>query len=353
MAAARGRQSPPLAESLFENASLFDFFQAVRLLERGAEDAQGGARRPVGLDANPEEEIVRFMAVASLAFPPASIGKLEADPAGGQPRMVTTFFGLIGPQGVLPQHYSTLVIQRLRERDATLRDFLDLFHHRLVSLFYRAWEKHRHYVGWERRRRTSAGGEDLLTTALLSLVGLGVEGLRERLKIDDDAVVFYAGHFAHQPRSMSALEGLLADSFEAPLTVEPFQGRWLYLADDDCSRFSSPADPQGRHCRLGQDLIVGQRVWDVRSKFRIRVGPVGYSDFADFMPSGDRLLPLCQMTRLYVGPEYEFDVQVVLRRDEARGCILGEQSYLGWNTWTRSRPPKSDAAEAVFRLANV
>lgn len=352
MAATRGRKGAPLAEALYADSSSFDFFQAVRLLERGAEDTSAAASLPVGYDADPNREVVRFWALASLAFPASSIGKLEHS-AQGPSRLQTTFFGLVGPQGVLPQHYTTLLIQRLRERDTSLRDFLDLFHHRLVSLFYRAWEKHRHYVGYERRRRTARGGEDPLTTALLSAVGLGTEGLTRRLRIDDQAIVFYAGHFAHQPRSASALESVLADYFGVPLAVEQFQGRWLYLADDDCSRMPSGALWSGRHCRLGQDLIVGQRVWDVQSKFRLRIGPVGYAEFASLMPSGGRLLPLCQLTRLYAGAEWEFDVQVVLRRDETPGCQLGDRSYLGWNTWVRSLPPTRDATEAVFRLPHV
>lgn len=352
MAPPRGRKGASLVEALYAESSSFDFFQAVRLLERGAEDVDPGASRAVGHDADPDREVVRFQALASLAFPSASVAKLER-PAQGPPRLQTTFFGLIGPAGVLPQHYTTLLIQRLRERDTSLRDFLDLFHHRLVSLFYRAWEKHRHYVGYERRRRTGRGGEDPLTAALLSLVGLGTEGLNHRLKVDDQAVVYYAGQFSHQPRSASALESLLADYFGVPLAVDQFQGRWLYLADDDCSRFPSGANLLGRHCRLGQDLIVGQRVWDVQSKFRLRIGPVGYDDFAQFMPSGDRLRPLCQMTRLYAGAEWEFDVQVILRREEAGGCQLGDSSRLGWNSWVRSEPPSRDADEAVFRLPAV
>ncbi len=110
--------------------------------------------------------------------------------------------------------------------------------------------------------------------------------------------------------------------------------------------------------RLGDNLVVGQRVWDVQSKFRVRLGPLGYGEFCRFMPSGNALRPLCQITRSYAGAVWDFDVQPVLKAAEVPWCQLGggpaapggPPARLGWNTWIRSRALDRDVDDAVFYL---
>jgi type VI secretion system protein ImpH len=244
-----------------------------------------------------------------------------------------------------------LLLRRLRDRDTTLRDFLDLFHHRLVSLFYRAWEKYRLPFRHERHRLEPAQADDLPTWAVYCLVGLGSEGLRGRLDVADEAFLYYAGHFAHEPRSALALEALLNDYFEMPITVQQLHGQWLVLEPSDQSRMPGPSCPLGRNNLLGLDLVVGERIWDLQTKFRLRVGPLTFVQFRRLMPSGDGLRPLCQMTRFYVGPEFDFDVQAVLLPAEVPWCQLSAASdgaYLGWNTWVRSQPFTHEVDDAVF-----
>lgn len=368
MAAENGRKSAGLIARLFQEPHRFGFFQAVRLLERRVREQATQdphlERFPVGHDQPPEREVVRFRATASLSFPAGSISQLRASSKGGAsdgappppPEMSVGFLGLTGPSGVLPRHYTELLIHRIRDHDYSLRDFLDLFHHRLISLFYRAWEKYRLPFAYE-RSRLSGSGLDLATEGLFCLVGLGTNGLRGRLEIDDEAFLFYSGHFAHYPRSAIALESLLGDYLEMPVSVRQLQGQWLYLDPDDLARMPSPAFPMGRNNQLGLNLVVGEKVWDVQSKFRVRVGPLDYRQFRALMPNGDALRPLCQLARTYVGPELDFDVQPVLRPEEVPWCRLkddgGDGPFLGWNTWVRSQPFTREVDDTTFSLENV
>ena len=171
------------------------------------------------------------------------------------------------------------MIERVRDKDFALRDFLDLFHHRIISLFYRAWEKYRFPVAYERVERTpEPATEDLFTHCLYCLVGLGTGGLRGRMEFDDEAFLFYGGHFAHWPRSAVSLERMLADYFELPVEVRQFQGQWLYLSrGGPVVAAVARAGPQGLNTQLGADVVVGERVWDVEGKFRVRLGPLGYA----------------------------------------------------------------------------
>ena len=348
-----GNLTPPtLAELLFREAHRFDFFQVVRLLESLAAAGQGPRREPVGEDHAPEREVVRFRALAALGFPPGSVSLLRQAKAAGPPEMVVSFLGVTGPGGVLPQHYTALLVRRLRARDYTLRDFFDLFNHRAVSLFYRAWQKYRLPFAYEGARRAS-DEMDLVTLALYCLTGFGGGHLRGCLQVEDEAFLYYGGHFAHFPRAASALEGLLSDYFQMPVEVQQFQGQWLALEEEDLTRMPSRADPRGRTNRLGVNALAGRRVWDVQSKFRLRVGPLRYAQFRRFLPSSFGLRPLGQMTRTYAGPELEFDVQLVLLAEEVPRARLAshgpDRSHLGWNAWLRARPAKKNADDAIFR----
>jgi type VI secretion system protein ImpH len=360
MAAESRHAEASLITRLFGEAHRFEFFQAVRLLqwvyrERGGTDP-AALRRPVGQDGPPQREVVRFKALPSLSFPPSAIGDLrEAPPeisSQAPSQMRVALMGLTGPQGVLPQHYTELLVRRIRAKDFALRDFLDLFNHRSISLFYRAWEKYRVPLAFE-RARVDHDSVDSFTECLRCVIGLGTRSLRERLMVRDDVLLFYAGHYSHRPRSAIALQCLLAEYLQLPVEVEQFQGQWLSLSEDERTRLPGPSRP-GQYHQLGIDAVVGERVWDIQSQFRLRVGPVDYAQFRRLMPGGDSLLSLGQLTRTYVGPELAFDVQPILRADQVPRCCLGGHpatgARLGWNTWLYHRPFTHDADDAVFHL---
>lgn len=369
MADAIGGAGPPLSERLHERPWEFEFFQAVRLLEWIAWERAAAEQLPppvsVGEDARPAEEIVRFQVPATSAFPAAAISDLKIpERARGPARpaeMKVTFLGLIGPSGVLPQHYTSEAISRTHNQDHALSEFLNILQHRSVSLFYRAWRKYRLPIELERRFQTAAldpqrasRSEDPFTLVLRSLVGLGTPGLAGRMQAADETVLFYSGHYSRQCRSASALASLLSDHFETSAEVAQFEGRWINLAADQRSAMPSAANRRGQHCSLGRDTIVGSRVWDVQNLFRIRLGPLTYRQFAAFLPGGKLLAELADLVQLYAGPTLDFVVQPVLRRDEVPtaqlGSARGEQTMLGRNGWLASGPRSRDADEAVFAV---
>jgi type VI secretion system protein ImpH len=362
MAGPRWRKAGDLEGELCREAYRFDFFQAVRMLERIAfeQDPQAARRQSVhvGHDS-PEQEAVRFRSQPSLSFPPNPILHItplsELDPAQKPiAELVVTFMGVTGPIGVLPYHYTALLLRRIRDKDYSLRDFLDIFHHRAIALFYRAWTKYRLPFAYEHYRTGPANKQDQITWALYCLIGLGTQGLRRRLGVDDEALVYFAGHFAHYPRSAAALETMLADYFELPIQVIQMEGQWLELPPSEQAVMPNPSVPRGMNHQLGVSLVVGDRVWDVQSKFRIKVGPLTYAEFQQFLPSGDALRRLSHLTRTYVGPEFDFDVQLILRADEVPASHVGrKQNRLGWDSWMQTRKFSRDADEAVFTLDEI
>ena len=337
MAAQSGRDGTALSQQLQAKAHQFEFYQAVRLMHRLAH-ASGSSvsRRPLGGDFAPSQEVVRFRATPSHSFPAGSVAGLHSGPTTeAPPEMTVAFHGLTGPQGVLPQHYTALLIERVRGKDYSLRDFLDMFNHRALSHFYRAWRKYRFPFAYE-DTVLNESGDDLFTQGLYCLLGLGTAGQRGRAEFEDEALLYFSGHFAHWPRSAVALEGVLNEYFQIPTAVKQFQGEWLYLAVEDRSALPSLGG-RGQYTALGSEAVVGQRVWDVESKFRLRLGPLSYAEFRRLLPDGDMLRPVREMVRLYAGPHLEFDVQLVLKRREVPRCRLGGDpagaSRLGWNTY--------------------
>nr|WP_281392958.1 type VI secretion system baseplate subunit TssG [Roseospira goensis] len=331
----------------------FDFVQAVRLWQR--EGRRAGTGRPVGGDAPPDQEAVRLIAHQSLGFQPGQVAPPRRRDAGadGVPRVAATFFGLTGPNGALPQHYTELVMQRSRSHDTALQAFFDLFNHRLLSQFWRATAKYRLDLSYE--LKPDDGTVDAVTTVLLSLVGLGLPGLQGRLPVPDERIVYYGGHYAHRPPSAVGLEQILSDAFGRPVAVQQFQGRWLTLPPEEQTRLG---DPTG--CRLGIDTVAGSRVWDVQGGFRLRVGPLDWADFRRFQPDGPHLQRLAALARLYVGPEFAFDVQVVLAKAAVPRLRMpagpdpgGDGPRLGWNTWLVHETPRRDAEDAVFRIRDM
>lgn len=350
MATQSRRSNPSLEDELFEEGFRFDFFQAVRVLERLYPH-----RQPVGRDANPSREVVRFRSRLSLSFPPSAIHEVvQAEDGSGPAQMTVAFMGLTGPLGVLPRHYTELLLERVRRKDQTLRDFLDLFNHRFISLFYRAWEKYRFPISYERAvaRRE---GYDPFSLYLFDLIGMGTKGLRGRLEVGDEALLFYAGLLAQHPRSASALAGLLQDYFGVPVRVAQFIGQWLSLSKENRSRLG----PGEANNALGVSAIAGSRVWDQQAKFRLRVGPLTFAEFCQFLPEGNTFRPLVQFARFFVGQEFDFEVQLILRAAEVPWCRLGGMGEsaprLGWSTWLKTGEFTRDAEDAVFsgRLTRV
>ena len=343
MATPGRRTDPPLEQALFDRGYEFEFFQAVRLLARLFPD-----RKAVGGTAKPSTEIARFGAHLSMAFPPSAVHDIERDPDSPDPvRMTVAFLGLTGTRGVLPLHYTERLIARQVSKDSSLAAFFDLFNHRFLSLFYRAWQKHHPAILYE-SGAAQAVYPDPFTQYLFDLIGMGTDGLRGRMRVKDETPLLYAGLIAQRPHSASALRGILRDYFAVPVEIDQCLGSWYQLEDADRCYLSAEQERN----QLGEGAFIGEEVWDQLARFRIRVGPVGLQRFTELLPGGRAMEELVELTRFIVGLSVAFDVQVFLRADEVPYCRLEDEGAdaprLGWMGWLKTDEFVVDAGDSVF-----
>jgi type VI secretion system protein ImpH len=330
---------PDLAALLESEPYRFDFFQAVRLLERMSPE-----RRPVGKFVKPSTEVARFGAHPSSSFPASQIQSLKRE-EGKAPFLEVNFMGLTGPLGVLPHPYTDMVRERIRAKDTTLRDFLDLFHHRMISLFYQAWEKYRFTIAYER------GDRDRFSHHLLDLIGLGTPGLQDRQEVSDDSLIFYSGLLSMNTRSATALEQILRDFFDVPVKIEQFVGAWYPMEPENQCNIG---EESGASEQLGWGAVVGDEIWDHQSRIRIQLGPLPFDVYRGFLPGGDAWRELRSLTRFFTRGEFDVEVQLILKRDDVPACELGEAGeeapQLGWSTWVKSAPFNRDPGDTVLLM---
>ena len=332
----------PLNQELFDEPYRFEFFQTVRLLEKIFPE-----RTAVGRDPSPAREVVRFRSRAAIDFPASEVYEIretiEDFSDETKYEMIINFMGMIGPQGALPTPYTEMIVDRIRYRDQTLYAFLDIFTHRLVSLFFRAWEKYRFPVQYER-------GKDDFTEYLFDFTGLGTGALHNKLFIDDESLLPYTGLIAQKPHSTVMLEQVLSDYFGVPAKVKQFFGQWLPLDKESITRLGEV------NSNLGVSAVVGTQVWDDQSKFRTVFGPLGFREFQGFLPNGTAYKPMKAMIRFIVGEEFDFDVQLKLKAKEVPGTILTTRAkrrpMLGWTSFLKTKPFTRDDEQVVLQMQN-
>jgi type VI secretion system protein ImpH len=323
-----------IAARLFREGYLFDFFQSVRLLDVFLPGGKG-----TGDPADLNDERIRFRPHHGLAFPAADVHSIERLP--GTPeraRITATFMGLYGVDSPLPGwFYEAIAIEADYARP--LREFLDIFNHRLYALFYRSWAKYRLFEHYSR----PAGRRELLLRAL-SLSGLGNPGCMDSIEIRPVHLAAFAGILSLQVRNVEGLRNVLTELLQdIPVAVLENVPRWVTIPER--SRLGRIGK---RSFAISVTSSIGRQVNDISGKFRIVLGPLTLPQYVALLPGGDRTRTVNSIVRLYVRDALDYDVQLRLTTSEIPTLRLGDRALkIGLTTWL-GRP----RTETISRLVD-
>ncbi|MGN6667981.1 MAG: type VI secretion system baseplate subunit TssG [Trinickia sp.] len=346
-----------VVERLLDEPYRFQFFQAVRVLDTWFSKQDEHERGKRG------EQGIAFSNSLALTFPPSEVEQAASyDEAGellagldavrtalaqgkvGRVELTPAFFGLLGGQGALPLHYTEQLIARAQwQRDHAAREFFDVFSNRATALFYAAWKKYRLPFHYELDR------DESYLPLLLALAGTPDAPTRASVQhgpgaLIDEAIAGYALPARHRPMSAAYLARALTNYFRAPVAVEEFAGRWYAVPPTRLTVLGRA------NATLGATALAGERVWQRDMRVRIVVGPLGKRDYEAFLPGEARAIALERMLTLLAGITIEYEVSLVLARDEVGTSRLGAGARLGYDAFLCTRPAERDRDDARYEL---
>jgi type VI secretion system protein ImpH len=304
-----------IAEDLETEAFRFDLFALLRRLERSFPEAPR-----IGTSGTRREEYVALGEDPFLEFPASTIGRADRDPQG-RLRLLVKFLGLMGPQGALPLATTEEALHWSLMRDDAFPRFLDIFNHRFLQLFYRAWADARPVAQHDRPE------EDRFVAYLGSMIGIGSAAYRNLGSVPDPEKIAFAGLLAPQAKSASRLRGFLAGLFKVDVEVEQFVGAWLRFEPEERTRLGT------HQCGLGVGAMLGASIFSVQDKFRVRIFAPDLESYERFLPTGDRCEPLADAVFLFVGEQLDWDVELALPASAVEPVRLGSSGRLGYTSW--------------------
>lgn len=329
-----GHVTPPAAfeRALAERPEAFELFQALRLIERAH------PQQPrLGRSSRPVDDPVRLRHTPTLSFAPRSIDRYAPAAEGRPAQLNALVLGLFGPNGPLPLHLTEHAIdRRINARDDTFEAFADVFHHRMLCLFYRAWADAQPAVQAERP------DDDRFGTYVAALVGRDGFQARDGDSVRDGALRSHAGRLVSPARNAEGLVRLLEQAFAVPVRVIEFVTEWMRLPAEAHLRMG-----RGQSAALGCTSVLGAKVRGCQQRLRLCLGPLDNVQFQRFLPGASALRELTTLVRTWVGDEKSWDVQLVLKAGQVPTTRLGQAGRMGLDTWMGQRAWDLDDARDV------
>jgi type VI secretion system protein ImpH len=321
-----------LIQDLLSNGHTYSFFQVIRKLQAQFPDAPR-----LGHQGPPQHELVKLRPHLGMSHPRTDIAAIHQLDESGKPvehvyeldsdanlrlQLDVTFMGLYGTSSPLPMHYTEDLVRK-DDHETLLRGFLDLFHHRLLSLFYRVWEKYRYSVQYD------TTGKDYFSRRLLSLIGASLENLPPDGAMPPGKMLSFAGLLTQHPRSAESLRAAVQHHFpEGRVEVVQCKGRWTEIAPDQRTSLGKGS------CSLGSDTMLGSRVYDCAGNFGVRMGPLAIEDYLNLMPGKRDIDQLRELVDTLNSDGLDYEVTLILRgEDVPRAQLNAPLTRLGWSSW--------------------
>lgn len=287
-------------------------------------DANAPLAARIGYSISPKQDFVRFGQTPLLHFYSSAFTKVKFDNNSGDYKLKNSYWGMLGINGPLPTHLTEYAIERnYRLKDTTFTEFLDIFNHRFISLFYRAWADAEPTVSHDRPDQDNFKKR-------LSAVSGEPSTVQDNFSHNDNTHQYLAGLFSQQNRSATTLCQILSEYLKLDISIKEFQGRWYHLQKNEQTKLGM------RNATLGTDCIIGSHTFQRSFNFTIKIGPVNYTQYIDLLQNKRRLKTIIALTQKSVGQEFEFSIDIVLKAHQTKACQLGS-ARLGINSWCQDK----------------
>lgn len=324
-----------LLSALQSEPERFEFFEALRRL-----DCLYSDQPRLGRSTKVAQDPVRLCQTPSLEFAPRAIDSFEPATAGAAAKLKVLFFGLFGPNAPLPLHLTEYALDRKRNaNDPTFIAFANIFHHRMLSLLYRAWADAQPTVHFDRP------DDDRFALYVGALVGLATPGVHNRDALPDHFKRFFAGTLLTQARNAYGLRKMLEQCFRVAVSVTEFVTERMHLPHTAYLRLGGPPEVAS----IGRTTVMGATVWGAQQRFRLKLGPLSLEQFNNFLPGGAALRQLVALVKTYAGEEKAWDLQLVLKKAEVPALRLGRSGRMGLSSWMGTLHPSEDVEDVVLK----
>src|SRR5882757_420908 len=311
--------APQIAANLLRDLEAepwrFDYFSVLRHLERVHEN-----QHRIGDSATLRDELVLLGQDPFMDFSASNLARVE-QPEDKPLRIFVKYMGMLGPQGALPLATTEEAYHYILANDDAFPRFLDVFNHRFLQLFFRAWANSRPIAQHDRPK------QDRFFAYIGSAIGLGSEPYRNLDSIPDASKLCFAGLLGAQAKSASRLVGALCGLFEVRAEVDEFVGTRLMLDVQEYTILGK------RHNVLGEGAMLGRGVYSVQDKIRVRIYTQTLAQYMRFLPSGDLCEPLADLVYFYNGAQLDWDTELAIPSGAVEPIRLGQFGQLGWTTW--------------------
>ncbi len=314
-----------LVDQIIENPQSFDLMQSISLLER---DAVSNGFSQVGVKDN-RPEAIRFSGKTSLIFEASDLSLVKRGSGKGSAYLVQSpLMVLLGTGGAMPEPFTELVMYRNSIKDFSTSEFLDIFHHKFLSLFYLARKKRYQGLSWESPDKS-------IVAKVSNLLGaLGREKKRNQEKREVHWIR-HVGLLCGVPRSMVGLLSILKDrfGFEA-IDGEQFVGCWYKLESEDICLL----DNSSRAPVLGKNAVLGKKIWDQTAGIKLSIENLSWNSLKNFSPGGKDFLPMKKIIQSYLSRDIRIQILLKPKKSQIKNLKISKKSdnFLGFSSWLKT-----------------
>jgi type VI secretion system protein ImpG len=225
--------------------------------------------------------------------------------ADGGLLITATFGGLCGVDSPLATFETEDLFDDEANDKSAVRDFLDIIHQRLYTLYATSWSKYRTLIRIVEERNPAE------MRRAWCLLGMGEKELAE-LAPDSFPFLRYSGLFARLTRPVSALEAMLRDALRIDrIEIIQCAKRVVPIPEEQQMKLDSGNNT------LDVDAVLGPEVEDWMGKMIIRAGPLSWEQYTALLPGASIHNLMAMLVHLYLPHPLVLELELVLAEGEA------------------------------------